>query len=170
MSFKFAQIEIYKAEEIDLVRLQLLAKKTWPPTFKDILSQTQITYMLEMMYSLDVLQKQNKSGHDFYLAKHDNLEVGFMGIEHNHPEKNTTKIHKIYVLPSVQGMGIGKKLIDYSIKISQDKQQNKLSLNVNRFNKAVQFYEYLGFKIVKTEDIDIGNGYLMEDFQMELGV
>jgi hypothetical protein len=40
-------------------------------------------------------------------------------------------------------------------------------LNVNRFNKAVQFYQYLEFTIIKEENIDIGDGYLMEDYVME---
>ena len=45
-----------------------------------------------------------------------------------------------------------------------------LILNVNRFNNAVQFYQHLGFRIVKEENIDIGNGYLMEDYVMDLMV
>ena len=43
-----------------------------------------------------------------------------------------------------------------------------INLNVNRFNKAVDFYKNKGFQIVKEETIDIGKGYLMEDFVMEL--
>ena len=43
-----------------------------------------------------------------------------------------------------------------------------LHLNVNRFNKSVDFYKNLGFIIIGEEDIDIGKEYLMEDFVMEL--
>jgi ribosomal protein S18 acetylase RimI-like enzyme len=35
-----------------------------------------------------------------------------------------------------------------------------LSLNVNRFNKAISFYEKLGFEIVGKEDIELDHGYL----------
>ena len=42
-----------------------------------------------------------------------------------------------------------------------------LFLNVNRFNKAQYFYKKLGFEVAYEEDIEIGNGYLMEDFVME---
>jgi len=46
------------------------------------------------------------------------------------------------------------------------RRNNKLLLNVNRQNKARFFYEKLGFKIAYSEDIEIGNGYLMNDFVM----
>ena len=42
-----------------------------------------------------------------------------------------------------------------------------LQLNVNRNNIAKTFYEKLGFKVIRTEDIDIGNGYFMNDYIME---
>jgi len=38
---------------------------------------------------------------------------------------------------------------------------------VNRYNAAKGFYEKLGFEITGTEDIDIGDGYFMNDFTME---
>jgi ribosomal protein S18 acetylase RimI-like enzyme len=43
-------------------------------------------------------------------------------------------------------------------------------LNVNRFNPAVSFYEKYGFRTVKEEVIDIGNGFVMDDFVMVLEV
>jgi ribosomal protein S18 acetylase RimI-like enzyme len=41
-------------------------------------------------------------------------------------------------------------------------------VNVNRHNKALHFYEKYGFKIIREEDIDIGEGYFMNDYVMEL--
>ena len=42
----------------------------------------------------------------------------------------------------------------------------RLHLNVNKFNDAVQFYERAGFVTIKEEDIDIGQGYFMNDYVM----
>ena len=42
-----------------------------------------------------------------------------------------------------------------------------LLLNVNRHNKAISFYKKYGFDIIAEEDIDIGNGYYMNDYVME---
>ena len=68
---------------------------------------------------------------------------------------------------STQGKGVGKTLIDHiSGKLLQQK-VHTLRLNVNRLNKARLFYEKLGFTVIKEEDVDIGNGYFMNDYVME---
>jgi ribosomal protein S18 acetylase RimI-like enzyme len=40
-------------------------------------------------------------------------------------------------------------------------------LNVNKRNIAIRFYESIGFAITNEEVIDIGNGFVMDDFVME---
>jgi ribosomal protein S18 acetylase RimI-like enzyme len=42
-----------------------------------------------------------------------------------------------------------------------------LQLNVNRNNKAIDFYKKHGFEIIREEDNDIGEGFFMNDFVME---
>ncbi|MEN9999882.1 MAG: hypothetical protein RI922_2872 [Bacteroidota bacterium] len=152
----------------ELFKVHDIAHATWPDTFKEILSQQQIQYMLNWMYDLKHLELQFDNGHQFFVAEVDNVSVGFIGIEPNHPEKGLTKIHKIYILPSKQGLGIGKKLIEFVKKIAIQSEIEGLLLNVNRFNKAVDFYKAIGFNILFEENIDIGNGYLMEDYVMKL--
>lgn len=163
-------IKIRKLELGEMALVQAIAHDTWPNTFKEILSKEQIKYMLEWMYNIQTLEKQFKAGHQFYVAEKEGKELGFIGIEFNHPDKNTAKIHKIYILPEAQGFGLGKLLIQKAIEISKEKGLTELMLNVNRFNKAVAFYRYIGFNVVKEEDIDIGEGYLMEDFVMSLPI
>ena len=80
------------------------------------------------------------------------------------------RIHKIYVKPNFQKKGVGRALLNHSIDIAFDLDQSSLHLNVNRFNDAVGFYKHLGFKTLKEENIDIGKGFLMEDFVMELNL
>jgi len=152
-------------DEIELIRS--LAYKIWPITFKEILSREQIAYMLNWMDSSEKLWEQMNSGHQFFVLELENKEVGFMGIEKNYQGLKTLRIHKIYVLPEIQGKGIGKKMIDFAEKLAISYDCSAINLNVNRYNNAVDFYKHIGFSIAKTEDIDIGNGYLMEDYLME---
>lgn len=154
----------------ELMIVHEIAHLTWPDTFKEILRKDQIEYMLNWMYNLNLLENQVDQGHLFFVAEHAGKPAGFIGIEPNHPEKGITKIHKIYILPSMQGMGIGKKLIDHVIDLSVQSNISALLLNVNRFNNAVHFYKSQGFEILHEENIDIGNGYLMEDFVMRLSI
>lgn len=159
-------IRTIDSNEVQLIHE--LAHRIWPSTFKEILSPEQIEYMLEMMYSVDSLSKQVKSGHQFILWEEKNNPIAYVGIERNYPNIGTLRIHKIYILPEKQGLGLGKSMIDEVKQLAISEGFSSLNLNVNRFNKAVDFYTHLGFETIKTEDINIGNGYLMEDYVMEL--
>jgi ribosomal protein S18 acetylase RimI-like enzyme len=41
---------------------------------------------------------------------------------------------------------------------------------VNRENKAIGFYNKLGFTIIAEEDIPIGNGFFMNDYVMQISL
>lgn len=163
-----SSVRIIEENEVQIIHD--LAHRIWPNTFKDILSEEQIAYMLNRMYAIDILQDQIARGHQFIVWEEDRIPIAFVGIERNYPVNGTLRIHKIYILPEKQGLGLGKKLIDEVKEIGLTEGFSSLNLNVNRFNNAVDFYKYIGFQIVKTEDIDIGNGYLMEDYVMELRI
>lgn len=151
----------------DISSISSLAKEVWPFAYGEILSAKQLQYMLNAFYSANSLQEQMQKGHLFYGFKENDNLIAFIAVELNFPVINTTKIHKLYVLPNQQGKQLGKKLIDFVSQLVLQKEQKKLILNVNRYNSAKEFYTKLGFIITKEEDIEIGQGYLMEDFVME---
>lgn len=158
-------------EQLSIDRIHLvnhLAHDIWPHTFKDILKREQINYMLDWMYDLSTLEEQVRIGHLYYAIKDYGRPVGFIGLEANFPDAGHLRIHKLYVLPEIQGKGLGRKLVNHAIDIAFDLDLDVLHLNVNRFNKSVDFYKHVGFKVVAEEDIEIGKGYLMEDYVMEL--
>lgn len=161
-------ITIAEGKITDIETIQEIAKITWPVTFKNILSAEQIQYMLQMMYSADALKKQmNIKNHKFLLAKDGSDCIGYASYEVHYNKLPKTKIHKIYILPTVQGKGIGKLLIDKIAGIAENVADKSLLLNVNRDNAAVKFYERVGFTVIGREDIPIGNDFLMEDYIME---
>lgn len=163
-------IEIKQLNSDDVMIVNHLAHEIWPLTFKDILSKDQISYMLDWMYSIDTLQEQVQTGYLYYLLTLDGIPTGFLGLEPNFPDQNQLRIHKLYVKPNAHKKGLGRSLINQAIDIAFDLDQTSLHLNVNKFNPAVDFYKHIGFKVLKEEDIDIGKGYLMEDFVMELSL
>jgi ribosomal protein S18 acetylase RimI-like enzyme len=160
-------ISIEEALADDFTTIQGIAYKTWPVTYGKILTNPQLTYMLERFYSIDALNQNIGDGHCFLLAKENETVLGFASYVHNYPEKYVTKIPKIYVLPETQGKGIGKLLIEEIERQAQKNGSEKITLNVNRMNKAKSFYERLGFTIAAVEDVPIGDGYFQEDFVME---
>lgn len=155
----------------ELSTLQSIAHRTWPSTFANILSPEQIQYMLNWMYSLDMLESQLDKGHTFLLAEEEGKELGFAGFELNYSEGPKAKLHKIYLLPEAQGKGAGKELILEVADRAKKAGQKSLLLNVNKYNqKAIDFYLKMDFQEIYKEVIDIGNGYVMDDVVMELNL
>lgn len=160
-------MKIIQASKSQLSIVRDLAYKIWPTAYREILSQEQLNYMLDKFYSLEsLIEQMEQRKHVFLLAEEDDKYIGFASYELN-IENHKTKIHKIYVLPETQGKGYGVQLINEIEKRAKYLQNDILFLNVNRFNKAQQFYKKIGFEIAYEEDIEIGEGYLMEDFVME---
>lgn len=152
------------ADELQTVKD--LAYAIWPHTYGHILSEVQLKYMLDSFYSIENLRQKLAEGHQFVLVE-DDKPLGFLSYEHHYEGNPVTRIHKIYVLPETQGRGIGKMLIDHAGMLARENGSQALSLNVNRYNNAQEFYKKIGFEITGEEDIDIGRGYLMEDYKME---
>jgi ribosomal protein S18 acetylase RimI-like enzyme len=150
--------------------IQELTYKIWPVAYGEILSNEQLDYMLHKFYETSYLESQIDNGQVFLLAEENGIHYGFASYELNCNNSNKTKIHKLYVLPETQGKGLGKQLVVYIKGIAKEHQNEAVFLNVNRFNKALSFYEKLGFTNIETIDIEIGNGYLMEDYIMEISV
>lgn len=160
-------IHLEKINKTQLAIIKDLAYAIWPIAYGEILSKDQLNYMLDNFYSVDNLSNQMDNGQVFELLLEDNKVVGFVAYEFNCIEKSWLKIHKIYLLPDNQGKGFGKFMIDEIIRIAKTNNQKGIYLNVNKYNSAKFFYEKLGFTNVKEEVIDIGNGYVMDDYVME---
>ena len=164
-------VEILPAVQGDLPVIFTLANEIWGEAYKNILSPEQIKYMLREMYSMPVLEQLFHSlDHHFILAWQDQVAVGFALY---HPKENlesVTRLSKIYIHPSLQRKGIGKQMMRYIEKVMVSSNMRILELNVNRHNPAIEFYKRLGFEIIEEEDIDIGEGYYMNDYIMQKNI
>ena len=160
-------IKIIPVSINDLEIVREIAYKTWPVCYGDILSTDQMQYMLTKFYSLNYLTQNIINGHRFLLANEDKTTLGFASYELNYKGENKTHLHKIYMLPEAQGKGIGKLLLNQVEVLAKVNHSTALSLNVNKYNKAQDFYKKNGFKVVADVVIDIGQNYIMDDFIME---
>lgn len=164
-------VTVSKAGTDLIPAIRQLANKTWKVAYADILSPQQMEYMLQMFYSEASLNEQMKHGHQFIVAFENNTFIGFASYSPKSAlEPRVFRLHKLYIDPIQQGKRVGKTLIDFIIADIKTASATSLELNVNRHNKALHFYSKLGFTIVKEEDIDIGQGYFMNDYVMELNL
>lgn len=158
-------IGLFPARPSDIQQIRDVAFETWPVAYGEILSKPQLGYMLDKLYSVEKLEADMQSGHQFWILQDSGKTIGFCAFEHGY-KPATTHLHKIYLLPKTQGKGFGKILLQLAVEKAMAAGDRFLSLNVNRFNSARHFYEKEGFHIDHEVDIDIGEGYLMEDFVM----
>lgn len=160
-------ILLRKGKEEDLAIVSDLAERIWPATYGEYLSDEQLRFMLDKMYNQGELLSQLRKGYTFLMASQNGKDVGFACFALEKPEEAIYKLHKLYVLPETHGKGVGKILMNEVVNLAQREGGKALQLNVNRNNKAKDFYLKAGFIIKETVDLDIGNGFYMNDYIME---
>lgn len=159
---------IRKATTADSKLINYLASQIWENTYGHILTKEQLDYMFEMMYTPEnILNQMTEKKHIYYIAFSDNEPCGYISIEQ--ADKDLFYFQKIYLLPSIQGKGAGRYLIEQGVKHIKEIHPApcKVQLYVNRENKALEFYRRMEFKIIDTRDHHIGNNYYMNDYIME---
>jgi GNAT superfamily N-acetyltransferase len=150
----------------DVDTILSIADTTWWVAYSPILEKEQITFMLNEIYSADKIGKQVAENLQTYLLlEEQGTPVAFASYSPREENADIFKLHKLYCLPQTQGKGYGKILINAVAQKTKDAGKHILELNVNRFNKALSFYEKMGFAIAYEEDIPIGP-YWMNDFVM----
>ena len=145
-------------ETEDFATIQRLAYTIWREYYPAILTGEQIDYMLRSMYSIETLMADRKRGARFGLIE----DVGFIGYE---LVKDTIKLHKLYIVAAARGRGVGAEALTYIAKRGQALGAKRIELNVNKRNTIAQkAYERAGFTRGKGVVIDIGGGFVMDDY------
>jgi diamine N-acetyltransferase len=153
-------------QDIDLIKE--LCEQIWPATYAHILTQDQLDYMMEWMYSPLSLKRQIEEGCQFLLLYNKDKPVGYASYQL--VRQQHYKLNKLYVLPSVQGQGAGRFLLTFIHEQIKAQNGQSIELQVNRQNKARYFYEAMGYRVREEADIDVGNGYFMNDYIMVLSL
>ncbi len=126
-----------KAAAREIPFIQDIMRKTWPEAYGNILSEEQLFYMMDLMYSEEALSNQFEEGHLFYFVYQDDEMAGFASLQML--DDDTAKLYKIYILPHYQGSGIGKALLTFMVNKAKSLHAARLLLNVNRKNPAQIF-------------------------------
>lgn len=141
--------------------IALLAAIVWRAHYPGIISPEQIDYMLAKMYDPDVLRREMKGGITYLRLFEGDQLLGFAAYG---PAGNEIKLHKLYVDPEHQRCGIGKALLQY---VERGASGRTVVLTVNKRNhQAIAAYKKHGFAIRESIVVDIGGGFVMDDYVM----
>ena len=162
-----SEIVIVRARHGQLPEVQRLAGVIWRAHYPGIITHEQIEYMLERGYALDTLAGfLDAPGRALELAAVDGDLAGFAAwyVTDNPAE---AKLDKLYVLQSRQRNGLGGRLMACVEGHARDAGARTLVLNVNKNNiSAVRAYGKHGFAIREAVVVDIGRGFVMDDYVM----
>lgn len=145
--------------------IEELAREIWFETYADILSIGQIIYMLNKYLSKEAVAKGVKEdNYEYFLLKDGNIYIGFYAIKH---ESEKLFLSKAYIVNDSRGKGYFRKIMD-NIFENLRRREKSVYLTVNKNNDAKDKYLAIGFEITDEVASDIGNGYVMDDYIMEI--
>jgi GNAT superfamily N-acetyltransferase len=158
---------IVAASRADIPVVQRLARVIWQRHYPAIIPLAQIDYMLERGYSDAALAGfLDTPGAGLALAKVGEQPKGFAAWCPGDAAR-TTKLDKLYVLHDWHRMGLGRRLIDYVERQARASGSDTLVLNVNKRNlSSIDAYRHCGFSVREAVVIDIGHGFVMDDYVM----
>ncbi|GAA4952879.1 hypothetical protein GCM10023314_28020 [Algibacter agarivorans] len=148
----------------DFLQIETLADTIWREHYIPIVGKPQIDYMLDKFQSAEAIEQQIIDGFEYFVLNYDKTPVGYISIR---KENKALFLSKIYVLSSCRGKKIGKTAMLFIEEKAKDYQLKKIRLTVNINNtNSIKAYEKLGFKNVGPLITDIGNGFVMDDYEM----
>lgn len=160
-------IAILPVRMADIDALARLAREIWQHAYAEVITQAQIDYMLSQRYAPERLAAELGSPDIWWdQAFAGDERVGFSsclltGVP------GELKLDKLYVHPARQREGIGAALIERVFAHGRDHGCHTLILAVNKQNsKAIAAYEKSGFSVREAVRVDIGGGFVMDDFIM----
>lgn len=155
-------ISLRRATISDIPQIRQLAERIWWEHYPSIISEAQIAFMLDLIYSDTALQRQmEEEGQEIWLPQKNGQIMGFLAVSPK--AEGEYFLHKFYLDTREKGLGT----IIFELLLAQYPDLRVLRLRVNRRNfKSVNFYFKLGFRIEFCIDTPFGEDYVMDDFQM----
>ena len=154
---------IRKVEEKELQELAVLADKLWHQAYGNLLSPGQIDYMVQKFQSVEAFKQQLAQGYTYLGVFSDGVLKGYAGsVVH----EDRIFLSKLYLDKSVQKKGLSRRLMEKTAKLYPE--LRSIYLTVNKYNPSYNIYRHLGFKVIDSVVTDIGEGYVMDDYVMQL--
>lgn len=153
--------------EGEVALASLLAGEIWREHYTGLIGSRQVEYMLENFQSPAAIAAQIAAGTAYYLAVADGHPQGYFAIRAESPEKRMM-ISKLYVRRAMRGKGLGKAILDFVVAQARGQGLVTLWLTANKGNPTLRWYERQGFRRAAAIVQPIGNGFVMDDYRMEL--
>ena len=152
--------------EADVRRLTKVAREVWREANVAFCTPEQVEYMIERFQSFEAVQGQLLQGYRYFVFEEEGDIVAYFGVQ---PQGERLFLSKFYILKEYRGQGIFSAGLDVMKRLCQEGEMNAIYLTVNRNNRhAYEVYLKKNFKVIEEAVADIGCGFVMDDYIMQL--
>jgi ribosomal protein S18 acetylase RimI-like enzyme len=155
----------------DVEALCSLAREVWLEHYPPIIGMAQTEYMLRQRYDPAVIRAELASGTIWWDVLRDDGALRAFAASFPSESADALKLDKLYVHPASHRRGFGERLVQHVCERGRERGYGRLMLAVNKRNaSAIAAYRKYGFRIVDAIVKDIGGGFVMDDYIMEIDV
>ena len=159
----FERIELNQIERIKA--LSAFASGILREYYDPIIGKKQNDYHLRKFQSVEGIIDQLTHGYVYYFVHDGEDDIGFFAY---YPRGDALYLSKYYVKKEKRGKGFGKRILEKIKALAKESGLSAIELNVNRFNPTTKIYDHMGFAVIRLEQIDIGEGFIMDDYVYRL--
>jgi GNAT superfamily N-acetyltransferase len=136
-----------------------------------LIGRAQVDYMVSKFQSSAAMAGQMREGYEYFAIQQGpngrgSRPIGYCAVQPQ-PAQNSLFLSKLYLLRDARGAGTGRECMEFIEQLARRRGLTLLWLTVNKGNPAVKAYERLGFRIAADLVMDIGGGFVMDDYRME---
>lgn len=167
---KMDTVKLVKAESDDqMKRIAAMADEIWHEFFPCIISVSQIDYMVEKFCSFEAMKENAANdGYIYYFIKRGGEDIGYTAIK---PDGDRLFLSKIYLKKEERGKKYSKAVMNAHKEYARSLGLKAIWLTVNKHNdSSIAAYKAMGYEIIGEGVCDIGSGYVMDDYYMEVKV
>ena len=153
--------------EADFPLVAALGQTIWHAHYATIISVEQIDYMLAGRYTPEKLRRYLAADDRWmYLLRLSGIPVGYCSWAQT-ASLEEVKLEQLYLLQEHRAKGLGGLMLRHIESHTRKLGCRTLSLTVNKQNAdAVAVYRKAGFTVREEIVLDIGKGFVMDDFVM----
>lgn len=152
--------------DAEIHSLEALAKEIWNQHFVPIIGQGQVDYMLKKFQSFEPIKSQIAEGMHYFMVQTDGVNAGYCGFK---ADGDRVFLSKLYVKLEYRGNCLSKAMLEKVKRFAVENNLKAVYLTVNKHNDdTISIYRHLGFDVIDSVVSDIGGGFVMDDYIMQL--
>lgn len=161
-------VPVESAAQVDEVGR--LAEEIWLEHYPAIIGLGQTRYMVDTLQNPAAIAIHVARGARYFLLAHGGQQVGYAAVELQ-PAASTLFISKLYLRRELRGRGLGQRALEALSDLARVEHLSRLELTVNKNNAlALRCYSRFGMTITGTRRIELGEGFAMDDYVLEMKV